>query len=588
MGATSDSTSKRWASCPSASAAVSAAWRSSRAGPLRRGRGGGAEAVAGQQVAERDADRDSGKQGEDGHAPSIRRPPTAPLGDTRVKADTIGIVQAAIEARAVSHRTRAGEVAVRDVSLTVGHGDLVAIIGGRGSGKTTLLNAMSGLRPPTSGTIVRAARPASYVPDGDTLPAALPLARALGYTARLRPSRAVADPETPAGRAPGDGAPADGYPAAVAEALDQAGLTALALMPAGVLTRGDRKRAAIAAELLSRPAQLFLEEPTAALDPAQGAEVLRLLRRLADGGITVVLTTSSPLDAARCDKVVVLAAGGHLAFYGTPAAALGYFGADSLQEIFERLAGLGDPAAAWSRRFFHFSRTRGDFTVAPATAPPPGPAALLPDAAGPHSAGRVSVDLAAAAVAVDEDPAADAADAADTADAAPPEPLPSPEPGPASPVRQWAVLAGRDAEVLVRNRYLQARLAGAPAAVLLAFCVLLGAGALDGAAAVTLAWAVLGGLVTGLAVQLPDRAAETGILRRERFSGLRTSAFAAAKATVLLPALALTAVAILAVPAIAGRLPGGFGPAYLAVLVSSAVGLAIALAVTAVAAYRAA
>jgi len=463
------------------------------------------------------------------------------------------MVQAAIEARAVSHRTRAGEVAVRDISFTVGHGELVAIIGGSGSGKTTLLNAMSGLRAPSSGTIIRPAdRPAGYVPDGDSLPAVLPLARALRYTAELRAVRAAASP------------------AAVAEALGLAGLTALAFRPASALTPAERKRAAVAAELLSRPAQLFLEEPTAALDPAQGAEVLRLLRRLADGGVTVVLTTSSPLDAARCDKVAVLAAGGHLAFYGTPAAALGYFGADSLEEIFERLAGLGDPAAAWSRRFFHSSRTRDGFTVPPAAAPPPGSAVLLPDAAGPHSAGRVSADRAAAAVAVDGEPAADA-----TAT----EPSPSPETSPAGPVRQWAVLAGRDAEVLARDRRMQARLAGPPAAVLLAFCVLLGAGALDGAAAVTLAWAVLGGLVTGLACQLPARAAEAAILRRERFSGLRTGAFAAAKATVLLPVLALTAAAILAVPAIAGRLPGGFGPAYLAVLLSSVAGLAIALAV---------
>ena len=140
--------------------------------------------------------------------------------------------------------------------------------------------------------------------------------------------------------------------------------------------------------------------------------------------------------------------------------------------------------------------------------------------------------------------------------------------------------------MLARDRRMQARLAGTSAVVLLAFCVLLGAGALDGAAAVTLAWAVLGGLVTGLACQFPERAAEAGILRRERFSGLRTGAFAAAKATVLLPVLALTAVLILAVPAIAGRLPAGYGPAYLAVLLSSVVGLAIALAVPALAARR--
>jgi ABC-type multidrug transport system ATPase subunit len=459
------------------------------------------------------------------------------------------IVQAAIEARAVSHRTRAGEVAVRDISLTVGQGELVAIIGGRGSGKTTLLNAMSGLRPPTSGTIIRPdGRTAGYVPDGETLHAVLPLARALRYTAELR-SVSVA--------------------AAVAEALDQAGLTALGLVPVGALSPDERKRAAIAAELLSRPAQLFLEEPTVALDPAQGAEVLRLLRRIADGGITVVLTTSSPLDAVRCDKVVVLATGGHLAFYGTPAAALGYFGADSLEEIFERLAGLGDPAAAWSRRFFHFSRTRGGFTVPPTTPPPPGPAVLLPDAAGPHSAGRVSADLAATSVAVDEEPAADGAQ---------PGPAPAPETSPASSVRRWAVLTRRDAEVLVRDRRMRAVLAGTPVAILLAFCVLLGCGALDGRGAVTLAWAVLGGLVAGLAYQLPPRGAEAGILRRERFAGLTNGAFVLAKVTVLLPLLALVDVLILAVPAIAGRLPAGFGPAYLAVLLSSVVGLAIALA----------
>jgi ABC-type multidrug transport system ATPase subunit len=493
-------------------------------------------------------------------------------------------VQAAIEARAVSHRTRAGEVAVRDISLTVGHGELVAIIGGRGSGKTTLLNAMSGLRPPTSGTIVRlSGRPAGYVPDGDSLHAVLPLARALRYTARLRSVRAVASLEAPEGSVPTDtargaGPPEDGRPAAVAEALGRAGLTALELMPVGALSPDERKRAAVAAELLSRPAQLFLEEPTAVLDPAQGAEVLRLLRRLADGGITVVLTTSSPLDAARCDKVVVLAVGGHLAFYGTPAAALGYFGADSLEEIFERLAGLGDPAAAWSRRFFHFSRRRGGFTVPLTTAPPPGPVVLLPDAAGPHSAGRVSADLAA----VDEEPAPGAA----PSDFVPPDSVPLPGRRPTGPVRQWAVLTMRNAEVLARDRRMQAVLAGTPLAILLAFCVLLGCGALDGRGAVTLAWAVLGGLAVGLAYQLPPRGAEAGILRRERFAGLTTGAFVLAKVTVLLPLLALADLLILAVPAIDDHLTAGFGPAYLAVLLSSLAGLAIALAVPIVAARR--
>src|SRR5450756_3259233 len=72
------------------------------------------------------------------------------------------------------------------------------------------------------------------------------------------------------------------------------------------LDAGQRRRAAIAAGLLAAPALLLLEEPAAGLDLAQSTEVMRLLRRLCDGGTTVVLTTSSPLDAARCDKIAVL------------------------------------------------------------------------------------------------------------------------------------------------------------------------------------------------------------------------------------------------------------------------------------------
>jgi hypothetical protein len=121
---------------------------------------------------------------------------------------------------------------------------------------------------------------------------------------------------------------------------------------------------------------------------------------------------------------------------------------------------------------------------------------------------------------------------------------------------------------------------------LLAFCVLLGVGALDGPAVVTLAWAVFGGLAAGLAYELPARGSEAGALRGEIFSGLSTGAFALAKAAVLLPVLAVADVLVLAVPVIAGRLPGGFGPAYLTVVISSVVGLAAALAVAVRAARR--
>jgi len=497
-------------------------------------------------------------------------------------------VQAAIEARAVTYRTRAGEVTVRDVSLTVGQGELVAIIGGSGSGKATLLNSMSGLRPPTSGTILRhvpgderqPADPPSwrigYVPREDTIHPVLPLARALRYTVELR------------GVHPS--------PEAVEYALGMVGLTAEATVPFGTLDPGERKRAAIAAELLAGRGQLFLDEPTAGLDPAQATETLRLLRRLSRGGMTVLLTTSSPLDAARCDKVAVLATGGHLAFFGTPAAARGYFGADSLEEIYERLAGLGDPAAAWSRRFFHFSRTRAGFTQVPTTPRAPGPAVLVPDAAGPHSAGRPGLAFPGGTGARDEIGAGDAG--VEEGEDAPRFAVPvaaanaSGPHGPGSsggalrPVRQLSVLIRRNAEVLARARRTQVILGVAPVVVLVAFCALLGAGALDGPAAVTLAWAVLGGLAAGLAYELPESGTESGVLRGESFSGLSRAVFVLSKAAVLLPVLAIADALILAVPEIAGRLQGGFAAAYLAVLIASAVGLAAALAVPVVSARR--
>jgi ABC-type multidrug transport system ATPase subunit len=463
-------------------------------------------------------------------------------------------VQAAIEARAVGLRTSSGQTAIRDISLTVAPGELVAITSGAGPGRTALLGALSGRLEPTSGTVARGPReqgqPASgsgYVTDDDLTYRVLPLARALRYSAGLR---AVRDPDR-----------------AVAGALAEAGLASRAGVAFGRLDPGERRRAAVAAALLSRPSLLFLDEPTAGLGPAPAAELLRLLRRVAGSGVTVVLTTGSPLDVARCDKVAVLATGGDLAFFGLPEEAQGYFGADSLEEIYQRLAGLGDPAEAWSRRFFQLSRARPGSVPVPA-APQAAPAGLMADVAGPLSAGRPEP---AGARALDGPPrAAEPGPAVTVVPAARPPGL----------VALLPVLIRRDAEVLARDRRTQGVLAGLPVLAALVCCLLLAAGALDGPVAVTLAWVVLGGLAAGLAYQLTDRSTERGLLRGERVSGLRPVAFILAKTAVLLPLLALADALILAVPEIAGRLRDGFGPAYLAAGCASLAGLACAFTVT--------
>jgi ABC-type multidrug transport system ATPase subunit len=481
-------------------------------------------------------------------------------------------VQSAIEVRAIGQQARSSdEVTLRDVSLTIGHGELMAIIGGSGSGKTTLLDAMSGLRPPSSGTVdrstvgpVRLGRYVGYIPNADTIHPALPLDRALRYAAALRGATVC------------DGG--------VADALRAVDLAGRAATPAGELDAGQRKRAAIAAELLTEPAQLFLEEPTIGLDPAQGAEVMRRLRRLCDNGTTVVLTTQNPLDAVRCDKVAVLATGGHLAFFGTPDAACDYFAADSLDEIYERLAGLGDPAAAWSRRFPQFSRTVPGFSPSLTVPPQPGPANLVPDTAGPHSAGRASTGLFAAAGLVGTGLIDDGLAAYDLEAGPVGAPVRATTRRPIRPFRQWSSLTRRNVDALVRSRSTLAALAGAPAAVLLAFLVLLGLGALDPARPGGAFWAVFGGFFVGLAYGVPQIRPEVGALRAERFSGLSSRAYVLAKAAVLVPPLAVADAIVLLVPGLSGRLDdGGYGPVYVTMLLSSAVALALGLVISAAA-----
>jgi len=472
----------------------------------------------------------------------------------------------------------------------------MAIIGGSGSGKTTLLDAMSGLRPPSSGTVarstvgpVRAGQYVGYIPNADTIHPALPLDRALRYTAALRGARA-------SGGGVSDGGASDGRAAEALRAVDLAGQAAT---PAGKLDAGQRKRAAIAAELLAEPAQLFLEEPTIGLDPAQAAEVMRRLRRLCDSGTTVVLTTQNPLDAARCDKVAVLATGGHLAFFGTPDAACDYFAADSLDEIYERLAGLGDPAAAWSRRFPQFSRTVPGFSPSPTLPPPPGPARLVPDTAGPHSAGRASTDLFAGTGLVTaglldgevldgEVPHGELAGGELAAYDLGSVQANAPASGPAGqlvrPLRQWSTLTRRNVDALARSRRTLVALAGAPIAVLLAFVVLLGRGALDPARPGGAFWAVFGGFFVGLAYGVPQIRPEVGALRAERFSGLSSAAYVLSKAAVLAPPLAVADAIVLLVPALSGRLhDGGYGPVLVTLLLSSAVALALGLLISAAA-----
>ena len=237
----------------------------------------------------------------------------------------------------------AGDVELlHDISLSIRPGELVALVGGSGAGKTTLLETMAGLRRPTAGTVTYDGRPAllpagdiGYVPQDDIIHRALPLRRTLRYAARLR---------LPVGTA------RDEVDRIVDETLRDLELADRGDVTVGDLSGGQRKRASIAVELLTRPRVFFLDEPTSGLDPATSADVLRLVRNLADRGVTVVLTTHDPAEIDICDRVVFLTRNGHLAFAGTPDDARHYFEVTNLAHAYQQLAQEDSPQL-WAARF---------------------------------------------------------------------------------------------------------------------------------------------------------------------------------------------------------------------------------------------
>ena len=231
------------------------------------------------------------------------------------------------------------------VSFPVGEKSLLAVVGPSGAGKSTLLNALTGLRPADHGTVLYDGRDLyrdyaelrqriGLVPQDDILHLQLTVRRALGYAAQLR--------------FPEDTAKAERQ-ARVDEVIHELGLEQRANQPIHSLSGGQRKRVSVALELLTKPSLLFLDEPTSGLDPGMDRSVMHMLRGLADDGRTVIVVTHSVLSLDVCDRLLVLAPGGTIAYYGPPDEALAYFGYEQWPEAFEAFE--NDKDRDWAGRF---------------------------------------------------------------------------------------------------------------------------------------------------------------------------------------------------------------------------------------------
>ena len=410
-----------------------------------------------------------------------------------------------VDAVDVSRQVGARQI-LQELSLSVEPGELVAIAGGSGAGKSTLLEILAGLQPPSAGEVrhdgvVRGARVSAdsrigYVPQDDIIHLEMPLRRTLRYAARLRL------------RAGTSAAEADRI---VEETMQDLDLADRAEVPVRALSGGQRKRASIAVELLTRPHLFFLDEPTSGLDPSTAADVMRLLRRLSRRGVTVVLTTHEPAGIDRCDRVVFLARDGHLAFTGSPTEARRYFGVEDLADVYDRLAREHTPQI-WAERFADSGGTSESRT---GSALPP----VLPVPATRSDVERTGM------------------------------------------VRQWWLLTKRNVDVLLRNRLTLAVLLGSPVLVTAMMATLFQRGAFDPHGAADLGpaqivfWIAFAGFFFGLTYGLLQIVGEMAVFRQERLAGLSVGAYVASKVTALLPVLAGVSALLLGVLRALGRLP---------------------------------
>jgi ABC-2 type transport system ATP-binding protein len=190
-------------------------------------------------------------------------------------------------------------VAFDDVSFEIGYGEVFGFLGPNGAGKTTTVRTLGTLLAPTSGSATVAGIP--LTPDNGSeirrrisiMPESPGLYLRLSVTENLQCFADLYEAPDPGDR--------------IDRALRAVSLADRARDTCGTLSKGLRQRVALARALLSDPQVLFLDEPTAGLDPVAARDVHELIDELRQRGVTIFLTTHRLEEAERlCDRVAIL------------------------------------------------------------------------------------------------------------------------------------------------------------------------------------------------------------------------------------------------------------------------------------------
>ncbi len=200
--------------------------------------------------------------------------------------------------------------AVDDVSLSVDRGEVLGFLGPNGAGKTTAMRMITGFLPPTSGTAmvcgfdvtqapIDVKRRIGYVPEGAPLYEDMTPKGLLGFIAGIRGI---------SGKARDD---------AVARAAEMINLKDVMQQPIGTLSKGFKRRVAVAQAILHDPEVLILDEPTDGLDPNQKHEVRALIRSMAENKAIIISTHLLDEVDSVCTRAVIISRGKVVAD-GTP------------------------------------------------------------------------------------------------------------------------------------------------------------------------------------------------------------------------------------------------------------------------------
>ena len=232
-------------------------------------------------------------------------------------------------------------VAVHGLDLDISRGEVFGMLGPNGSGKTTTIRMLCGLLPPTSGS--------AEVAGFDVVTQSEQVRRRIGYMSQrfgLYDDLTVAENLRFYSSVYGVIGP--GRAERLAAHAEDLGLTERMSQMAGTLSGGWKQRLALACATAHQPDLVFLDEPTAGVDPAARRTFWDTIYKLAGRGTTILVTTHYMDEAERCQRLAFLSRG-HLIALGTPREITTQFGTTNVEDVFVMLQLKDEAERATSR-----------------------------------------------------------------------------------------------------------------------------------------------------------------------------------------------------------------------------------------------